>query len=170
MKWLIVLAFLAIVTVILPAFTDSGEHEQLGSGSRVTNAAPAFVAAPSPAEHRMVGLNFELVRASRKPHAAVRHKATRRPVVATAGVGTVNGYPCGGSLPTCHVLACESHGNPTAQNPRSTASGLWQILDSTWARFGGFARAMYAPVDVQNAKARLLWRGGAGAFHWRACL
>lgn len=84
--------------------------------------------------------------------------------------GTVNGYPCGGDLPTCAVLACESGGNPVAQNPRSTASGLWQILDGTWAGFGGYARAVHAPVDVQNEKARLLWAGGAGAFHWRSCL
>lgn len=84
--------------------------------------------------------------------------------------GTVNGYPCGGQLPTCRVLACESGGNPTAQNPRSSASGLWQILDSTWAGFGGYARALHAPWQVQNEKAALLWAGGAGRSHWAACL
>ncbi len=84
--------------------------------------------------------------------------------------GTVNGYPCGGQLPTCHVLACESGGNPTAQNPRSTASGLWQILNSTWAGFGGYGRAADAPWQVQNEKAAQLWAGGAGASHWKACL
>jgi hypothetical protein len=30
------------------------------------------------------------------------------------------------------ILACESGGNPTAQNPRSTARGGWQFLKSTW--------------------------------------
>jgi hypothetical protein len=84
--------------------------------------------------------------------------------------GEVNGYPCGGQLPTCRVLACESGGNPLAENPSSTASGLWQILDSTWNGFGGYSHAAHAPVDVQNAKAAALWANGAGASHWRACL
>ena len=89
------------------------------------------------------------------------------PVAAT---GTVNGYPCGGQLPPCRVLACESGGNPTAENPRSSASGLWQFLDSTWDGHGGYARASYAPPSVQNDKAAMLWAGGAGAGHWAACL
>ena len=84
--------------------------------------------------------------------------------------GQVNGYPCGGDLPPCRVLRCESGGNPTAQNRRSSASGLWQILDGTWAGFGGYDRAYLAPPDVQNSKARELWRGGAGASHWEVCL
>lgn len=73
---------------------------------------------------------------------------------------------CGGDLPPCSVMWCESHGSLTAQNPRSTASGKWQILDSTWNGYGGYSRAMYAPEDVQDAKARELWAGGAGASQW----
>ena len=38
---------------------------------------------------------------------------------------------CGGSLPPCYVMRRESGGNIRAQNPRSTASGKWQFLDST---------------------------------------
>lgn len=87
-----------------------------------------------------------------------------------SGSGTVNGYPCGGALPTCRVLACESGGDPSAQNPTSSASGLWQILDSTWDGFGGYARALHAPWQVQNEKAVQLWAGGAGQSHWKACL
>lgn len=83
--------------------------------------------------------------------------------------GDINGYPCGGDLPPCFVLARESGGNPEAQNPSSTASGLWQFLDSTWAGFGGYSKARYAPVDVQNEKAMELWNGGAGCHHWSAC-
>lgn len=93
---------------------------------------------------------------------------------AAAGVnsttGQVNGYPCGGDLPPCRVLACESGGNPTAENPTSSASGLWQILDGTWAGYGGYQRALHAPADIQNAKAAALWAGGDGAFHWSSCL
>jgi hypothetical protein len=32
------------------------------------------------------------------------------------------------------VMGCESGGNPSAKNPRSTAAGLWQFLRSTWDR------------------------------------
>lgn len=31
------------------------------------------------------------------------------------------------------VMACESGGNPAAKNPNSTATGLFQFLDGTWA-------------------------------------
>jgi soluble lytic murein transglycosylase-like protein len=32
------------------------------------------------------------------------------------------------------IIACESGGNPYAENPRSTAAGLFQFLRSTWDR------------------------------------
>lgn len=35
------------------------------------------------------------------------------------------------------IAACESGGNPVAQNPTSTASGLLQFLDTSWAAYGG---------------------------------
>jgi nucleoid-associated protein YgaU len=35
------------------------------------------------------------------------------------------------------IIACESGGNATAQNPASTASGLFQFLDSSWIAYGG---------------------------------
>lgn len=40
------------------------------------------------------------------------------------------------------IIACESGGNPTAQNPHSTASGLYQFLRSSWLAYGG---GQYAP-------------------------
>lgn len=73
---------------------------------------------------------------------------------------------CGGDLPPCSVLECESHGNLVAQNPRSTASGKWQILDSTWAGYGGYARAMDAPESVQDDRAREIYAGGTGRRAW----
>lgn len=83
--------------------------------------------------------------------------------------GQVNGYPCGGDLPPCWVLYRESRGNPVAQNRHSSASGLWQFIDGTWGRYGGFRHARQAPVDVQNEKARLTWNHGRGCRHWSAC-
>lgn len=86
-----------------------------------------------------------------------------------ASEGTVNGYPCGGTLPPCTVLACESGGNPTAENPTSSASGLWQIIDGTWNNYGGYPHAASAPAEIQNQKAADLYRDGAGIGHWRQC-
>jgi muramidase (phage lysozyme) len=48
----------------------------------------------------------------------------------------------------------ESRGIITAQNPDSSASGKWQILDSTWGKYGGYLHAKDAPEWVQDAKAR----------------
>jgi hypothetical protein len=65
--------------------------------------------------------------------------------------------PPGGFL-AC-VRAHESGGNYQAKNPRSTASGAYQFLDSTWrtmsARAGhrGWGSARYAPPWVQDAVA-----------------
>ena len=81
-------------------------------------------------------------------------------------------YPhglCGGDLPPCWVMMRESRGDIHAQNPRSTASGKWQFLDSTWAGYGGYRKARYAPEATQDAKARALWAGGRGCSHWSAC-
>jgi hypothetical protein len=40
------------------------------------------------------------------------------------------------------IAKCESGGNPQAQNSGSTASGLYQFLDSSWKAYGG---AKYGP-------------------------
>lgn len=84
---------------------------------------------------------------------------------------------CGGDLPSCGVLECESHGNLTAQNPRSTASGKWQVLDTTWRTedtdgdgvndsHDGYSRASDAPESVQDERARQIYAGGAGRGQW----
>ncbi len=142
----------------------------------VTLAAPRVEATPSPASPprgavnpwvagstaAVLRLHPWVVPTPPRPRPATR--ATRAPTVSSSG--SVNGYPCGGSLPTCAILRCESGGNPTADNPRSSASGLWQILDSTWNGYGGYSRAKYAPASVQNAKAAAIWNGGAGRSQW----
>jgi Transglycosylase-like domain len=72
------------------------------------------------------------------------------------------------------VIAHESGGDPKAENPTSTASGLYQFLDGTWqayARESGigdqYRRASSAPASVQTAlaewvvvnKGRYPWKG-----------
>lgn len=65
------------------------------------------------------------------------------------------------------IAKYESGGNPTAQNPSSSASGLYQFLDTTWQAVTGRSdRAMDAPVSVQTAAFYELWAGGAGASQW----
>lgn len=68
------------------------------------------------------------------------------------------------------IAACiakyESGGNPTAQNPTSSASGLYQFIDGTWNNYGGYSRAMYAPVSVQTEKFYQVWDNGRGAHNW----
>jgi hypothetical protein len=104
----------------------------------------------------------------------------RPPVVSAAAATSPEKYapgPCGGWDATiaahfpaeqiakaCSVMMCESRGNPTAENPRSSASGLWQFLSSTWESTTGTpAPASSYSADVQTAAAATLWRSSG----WR---
>lgn len=101
---------------------------------------------------------------------------------ASVGRPEMVGVQCGGDLPPCWVLRRESGGDPriwngrcympvgsTGKCGRSSASGLWQVIRSTWAGYAGFVNAADAPVVVQNDFARMLWAGGRGCAHWSAC-
>lgn len=60
----------------------------------------------------------------------------------------------------CRVMLCESGGNPGVANEQgSSASGLWQFLDSTWVSTTGLAppASAYTP-DQQTAGAATLWQ------------
>lgn len=81
-------------------------------------------------------------------------------IVGTTGVGLASGADAASSTQASSTLAaikqCESGGNYQAQNPVSTASGAYQMLDTTWRSLHaskGYAKAKYAPKAVQDAAA-----------------
>ena len=73
---------------------------------------------------------------------SVRHSPRRRVgFVVAAAAGVAGAALVAG---TAHadvdwsaIIACESGGRATATNPSSTASGLFQFLDSSWIAYGG---------------------------------
>lgn len=95
----------------------------------------------------------------KKVHKTVKHvKKTIHKVKKSTRVGLSGIASC--------IAKYESGGNPRAQNPHSSASGLFQFVDGTWNNFKGYARAMYAPVSVQLQKFYIVWNGGKGAGNW----
>lgn len=162
----IVILLLALAILIAALVVDLSEQafEQDGAAKAVQQwgrTAPPYVLESS----MFTTTTTTRARTAPTKRTTMRAASASRPMVE----GSVNGYPCGGDLPPCYVLARESGGDPTAQNPHSTASGLWQILDSTWSRYAGYPKARLAPADIQNTFARLLWNHGAGCHHWFAC-
>lgn len=77
----------------------------------------------------------------------------------------VGGASNGWAIPESIVM-CESGGNYGAENPTSSASGAYQILDSTWGGYGGYSHASDAPPSVQDERAAQIWDGGAGRSQW----
>lgn len=95
-----------------------------------------------------------------KVHKTVKHKTVKvkKVIHKTHKIGLSGIASC--------IAKYESGGNPRAQNPHSSASGLFQFIDGTWNYFGGYARAMYAPVAIQLQKFYIVWNGGRGAGNW----
>jgi peptidoglycan hydrolase CwlO-like protein len=64
------------------------------------------------------------------------------------------------------IVECESGGQNLPPNS-ATASGYYQMLDSTWHGLGGSTPHAYqASKAEQDRRAGQLWAGGAGAHNW----
>ncbi len=93
------------------------------------------------------------------------HSAASLPV-ASSSIGSGGSAYSAFPGAACNVAA-ESGGNPTAQNPGSSASGLFQDLSTTWNNYDGYSEAKYAPVSVQIAFNQHL-AATAGLSQWAA--
>ncbi len=69
--------------------------------------------------------------------AAVTASAALPVVLPAEAMAELPAVPASPSISWQPIIQCESGGNPHAQNPGSTASGLVQFLDSSWAAYGG---------------------------------
>jgi hypothetical protein len=99
-----------------------------------------------------------------------------RPQVASRSRAVVRHSAAGvGALPLIllRIRGCESGSGPhspgdyRAENPTSTASGAFQVLDGTWDGFAGYRHAADAPRGVQDARALQLYRD-RGTQPWNA--
>ena len=81
--------------------------------------------------------------------------------------------PRGWEFWSARIRGCESHGRPDAppdykaKNPGSSASGAYQILDTTWQGRYGVSHASDATPDQQEAVAADLYRRH-GTADWMA--
>lgn len=104
---------------------------------------------------------LEVVATTRR---AETRRTTPRPVEHHAPVAS-SGFP--GECIARHESA--TSGLYTAQNPSSSASGKYQILNSSWGRYGGYVRAKDAPPAVQEAQALTLWARNPHAWNGTNC-
>lgn len=86
-------------------------------------------------------------------------------VAPTSAAGETSAYS-GGGLPSESIIACESGGSYTAQNP-SGAYGKYQIMPEHWN--GGVCSDLGRDPPGQDKCASRLWDDGAGSGNWAQC-
>jgi cytoskeletal protein RodZ len=161
---------LYVIALLAVVFWSHGHDEPAGAvaPTSTTSTAPTTTASTTSTTEATTTTTIEVQAAAAAPPATYRVTTTTEPEAASTPA-YASMEPCGGDLPPCYVKWRESHGDYTALNSSSGASGAWQFIDSTWAGYAGYSKAMYAPPEVQDAKAREVWAGGAGCSHWSAC-
>ena len=143
---------------VKPALSAHENHvKQVNAANRAARAKAALAKAKA------------LRIAKAKAHKAylAKKKAEQRKVVVKKKTTKLSTKRVGLSGIAACIAKYESGGNPRAENPTSSASGLFQFIDGTWrAVTGRHDRASDAPVSVQIAAFYKLWNGGRGAGHW----
>jgi hypothetical protein len=99
---------------------------------------------------------------------AAQKLASERRAASISNTGSGGGATTGGGHSSDFLACVRAHesdtaGGYSAQNPSSSASGAYQILDSTWQNYGGYPTAASAPPSVQDERAHQLprsaWNG-----------
>lgn len=126
------------------------------------------IAAERHAEEHRIADQAAAERAAAAPKPAVASKpAAPRTAALAPRAGACGGwgdtiaahFPAEQVRKACSVMMCESNGNPSAENSRSSASGLWQFLSGTWESTTGTpAPASAYSAGTQTAAAATLWR------------
>jgi hypothetical protein len=163
------LAAAHVAALLGAALTVVAAHQRPDAGAEplALAAATAPVVASVAAVDQTPPARSAPVRATR-PATPPRRKAKPRP------------SDPGWDYWSSRIRGCESHGRPdapadyTARNPRSSASGAYQIVDATWAGRYGVSHASDATPEQQDAVAAELYRRhgsadwAASAACWRA--
>jgi len=132
-------------------FADGGivPGQSFASGGMVLTGAP-FRSIPNTAYQQALDALMKTMIPSIV--ALVKAEEARIAAAAAAAAAFSGSVGLGGGDARSWIIAHESGGNPRAQNPTSSASGLYQFIDGTWRSLGGStAHAKDASVAEQNA-------------------
>ena len=167
----VALGVILVVCVALVASASKAEAPHRVSAKTVERGCKPF---PAPCGETMdwsAGVGYAVVLEQQQLEAFL---ASIAPKMSSGGGGSSGcarkeplyseGDRLSGPIPP-HIINRESGGDYHAVNCSSTASGKYQVLDSTWNNFGNYPRAVDAPPEIQDEWARQA-REAAGCRPW----